>query len=179
MLAGLSSDLQARPETPVVMVVVGEIRPSALAPGVEAQPPGRVLMFSSRDGQMVGDGEITGPGRYVISASRPSSFNGTPVVLELQSGRKRHALLPADGGPEWFAFQGRTFPDRTPMQWRIGPQTAELSEQESASPQAQRLSRMVDAPCDESRDINRDGRCDEEDWAILRLYGGGVSRVSP
>jgi len=162
------------------MVVVGDIKPTALAPGVEARPPGRVLMFSSRDGQLIGDGEVTGPGRYVISASRLSSFNGTPVVLELQQGRKRFALLPVDSSAaEWFAFQGRSFPDRTPMNWRIGPQTAELSSLEAETPQAQRLSKVVDAPCDATRDINRDGHCDEADWAILRLYGGGVSRVSP
>jgi len=180
-LAGLlpHAPLLAAPDAPALMVVVGDIRPGPLAPGVEARPPGRVLMFSSRDGLLVGDGEVTGPGRYVVSASRLTSFNGTPVVLELQQGRKRYALLPLEGSQEWFTYRGRTLPDRTPLHWRIGTQTAELSAQEAATPQAQRLTRQVEAPCDETRDVNRDGRCDEADWAILRLYGGGTSRVSP
>lgn len=166
-------------DAPSVMVLVGAISPSALAPGVEASHGARVLMFSGRDGQLIGDGEVVDRGNYVLSAARLASFNKTPVVLELQVGRKRYALLAIQGGGSAFPFAGRTFPDRTRMDWKIGPQTAELSAQEAATPQAQRLSQAVDAPCDASRDINHDGRCDEADWAILRLYAGGITRSTP
>ena len=71
-------------------------------------------------------------GNYALALSRTVSFNGMTVVLELQQGRKRFALLRADGSPATLQFAGRTLPERTTLPLRVGPQTAELTEAEAA-----------------------------------------------
>jgi hypothetical protein len=136
----------------------------------------RVLMFSNVDGRWVADGTVSYAGQFMLLANRLAPFNGTPVVLELQQGRKRYALVQADGGRAWLPYAGRLLPERTTLRLRLGPQTAELPATQESPPQAQRLSRRVDLPCDSQSDVDEDGRCDEADGLILQRYAGGVSR---
>jgi hypothetical protein len=170
---------QAGPDLPALMLLEGAIAPAeglvALAPGKQD----RVLAFSVADGQLVGSGPVS-DGHYVLVLSRTASFNGNPVVLELQQGRKRFALLHAEGNPgspALLRFAGRTLPERTLLPLRVGRQTAELTAAQAGDPQAQRLSLRADLPCSAEADVNHDGVCDEADLRILRLYGGGVTRT--
>lgn len=170
---------QAGPDLPALMLLEGAIAPAegfvALAPGKQD----RVLAFSVADGQLVGSGPVS-DGHYVLVLSRTASFNGNPVVLELQQGRKRFALLHAEGNPgspALLRFAGRTLPERTLLPLRMGRQTAELTAAQAGDPQAQRLSLRADLPCSAEADVNHDGVCDEADLRILRLYGGGVTRT--
>lgn len=171
-------DAPAAQELPALMLLVGEIAPGEGLPSIGPRAHDRVLAFSVADGQLVGIGAVSGPdGAYVASLGRTASFNGLPVVLELQQGRRRFALLRRDGSPLSLSFLGRTLPERTQLSLRVGPQTAELAEAEAADPQAQRLSLRADLPCLSEADVNHDGVCDEADLRILRLYGGGVTRT--
>jgi hypothetical protein len=170
------ASVQAAPDMPALMLLAGSI---ASGEGLFARAPGaqdRVLGFSVADGQLVGAGAVVG-GEYAVVLSRTASFNGMTVVLELQQGRRRFALLRTDGSPATLRFVGRTLPERTALPLRVGPQTAELAEAEAADPQAQRLSLRTDLPCSAEADVNHDGVCDEADLRILRLYGGGVTRT--
>jgi hypothetical protein len=166
--------VQAAPDMPALMLLVGAISPADGRGALDAG--GRVLAFSVADGQLVGVGTLAG-GDYAIVLSRTASFNGMPVVMELQQGRRRFALLGTNGSPMLLRFAGRTLPERTMLPLRVGQQTAELAEAEAADPQAQRLSLRADLPCSAEADVNHDGVCDAADLQILRLYGGGVSRT--
>ena len=69
------------------------------------------------DRQLVGAGNV-GSGQYVLALSRTASFNGSSVVLEVQQGRRRYALLLAEDGPPRPAiiqFAGKTLPERTAL----------------------------------------------------------------
>lgn len=158
-----------------MMILTGNIEAGV---GSDSATPARddqVLAFSSVDGQLVGSGPVAASGGYAAVLTRTASFNGTPVVLELQQGRRRFQLLQS-GVPVWMKFQGRMLPDRTVLNLRVGVKTAELSAEQAANPQAQRLSQHPDVPCTPELDVNEDGRCDEADWAIVSLYGGGIMR---
>ncbi len=169
----------AMPDVPALMLLEGSITPSE---GLLSRAPSehdQVLAFSVADGQLVGVGPVS-DAHYFLVLSRTASFNGSPVVLELQQGRKRFALLRADGKPDSPAllrFSGRTLPERTVLPLQVGRQTAELTAAEAADSQAQRLSLRADLPCSAEADVNHDGVCDEADLRILRLYGGGVTRT--
>ena len=169
----------AMPDIPALMLLEGSI---TLSEGLLSRAPGehdQVLAFSVADGQLVGVGPVS-DAHYFLVLSRTASFNGSPVVLELQQGRKRFALLRADGKPDSPAllrFSGRTLPERTVLPLQVGRQTAELTAAEAADSQAQRLSLRADLPCSAEADVNHDGVCDEADLRILRLYGGGVTRT--
>ena len=97
------------------------------------------------------------------------------MVLELLQGRRRYGLL-----PEWAAqtlrFRGRSLPERTALELRLGAKTADLTTTELEHPQAQRLRQRPELPCTRELDVDGDGRCDERDWDTLRLYGGGLMR---
>lgn len=176
LLAGLWMGLAALAggaEIPAIMILTGKL---ASRPGLSPTAGDRVLAFSAHDGSWVGDGTVSAAGHYTVIAARTASFNGTPVVLELQQGRFRYALLREGGAAASLPFAGRMLPERTNIDLAPGAQTAELSPAQALAPQAQRLSRRADLPCDAASDINRDGRCDDADWAILGLYGGGISR---
>ena len=165
------------PEMPATMVLVGEIAPQGLL-GVRPRAGDTVLGFLATDGQLVGSGQLEASGSYLLVMTRYASFNGMPLVIELQQGRMRYALLRAtDSTPAMLRFAGRTLPERTLLNLRIGAKTAELTAAEAASPQAQRLTQRADLPCDTLADVNEDGRCDAADWAILRRYAGGVTRT--
>ena len=172
----LSLPAYAVPDTPAMMILIGRI---AAGVGPDSAPPGgedQVLAFSSADGQLVGGGAVSSGGKdYVAILTRTASFNGTPVVLELQQGRSRFQLL-QDGVPVWLPFRGRLLPERTMLDLRVGAKTAELSAEQAANPQAQRLSQHPDVPCTPELDVNGDGKCDEMDWGIVSLYGGGIIR---
>ncbi len=160
-----------------MMILTGRIAPGA---GPDSAAPGggddQVLAFSSVDGQLVGSGPVSsGGGGYAAILMRTASFNGTPVVLELQQGRRRFQLL-QNGVPVWLPFRGRLLPERTVLDLRVGTKTAELSAEQAANPQAQRLSQHPDIPCTPELDVNGDGKCDEIDWEIVSLYGGGIMR---
>jgi len=165
----------AAPDMPAMMILTGSIDAGA---GGDSATPARddqVLVFSSVDGQLLGNGPVSASGGYAAILTRTASFNGTPVVLELQQGRRRFQLL-QDGVPVWLKFHGRLLPDRTVLNLRVGVKTAELSAEQAANPQAQRLSQHPDVPCTPELDVNADGRCDEADWGIVSLYGGGIMR---
>jgi MFS family permease len=166
----------AAPDMPALMLLIGEIAPGEGVATTAVREQDRVLAFSVADGQLVGVGVLSGPS-YAISLIRTASFNGMPVVLELQQGRKRFALLRADGSPAMLRFAGRTLPERTILPLKVGALTAELAAAEAADPQAQRLSLRADLPCTPEADVNHDGVCDAADLRILRLYGGGVTRT--
>ncbi len=163
----------AAPSAPSVMLFTGRINSGTVKPVAGDA----VLVFSMSDGQLAGSGPIVGSGGFLAVVSRTTSFNGTPVVLELQQGTRRYALQREDGSPAWTTFAGRLLPERTVMELRVGSKTAELKPDEAAHPEAQRLSRRPDLPCLPDSDVNEDGVCDDADWAILRLYGGGISRT--
>jgi hypothetical protein len=176
--SGLTGAALAAPEMPASMVIVGRIAPGVGMGTVAPRQGDIVLGFATTDGQLLGTGQVfAADGEYMVALTRYASFNGTPLTLELQQGRARYALLRPDGSAVVLRFAGRTLPDRTPLALRGGPKTADLSESETASPQAQRLSRRTDLPCDALADVNEDGRCDEADWQILRRYAGGVTRT--
>jgi hypothetical protein len=159
-----------------MMLLTGSISPADQLFAVSPGGKDRILAFSVADGQLVGAGPVAA-GDYSLAMVRTVSFNGMTVVLELQQGRKRFALLRTDGRPATLPFAGRTLPERTLLPLRVGPQTAELTAAEAAEPQAQRLSLRADLPCSAEADVNHDGVCDAEDLRILRLYGGGVTRT--
>ena len=160
-------------ELPAIMLLTGSI----YGTGSVAPAAGdRVLAFANNDGRWIGDGTVSAAGVYSLLISSLASFNGSPVVFELQQGRHRYALL-GKNGATWLPFAGRLLPERSLLDLTLGPQTAELGPAEVSAPQAQRLARRVDVPCTEMADVNEDGRCDEADWVILRRYAGGISRT--
>lgn len=171
-----SPSSRALPEPPALMVLSGSLAGGPDAPGVTPMAGDAILAFSVADGRMVGQG-VAGRGSYQAIVTRTASFNGSLVVFELQQGKRRYALLQPNGAIAAIRFQGKTLPDRTPLDLVLGGKTAELSDDERANPGAQRLSQRTDLPCDASADVNGDGVCDEADFRILRLYGGGVSRT--
>ena len=177
LLALAAGPGQAAPELPATMVLTGRI---AAGPGAAAPRAGdQVLAFNAADGQLIGGGPVSAQGDYLAILTRTASFNGTPLVLELLQGRRRFELLPegaARGADRGLRFRGRALPERTPLDLRVGAKTAELAGHELDHPQAQRLARRPDLPCTPELDADGDGRCDERDWEILRLYGGGVTR---
>lgn len=166
----------AVPELPATMVLAGSVESDSLF-SVRPRPGDMVLAFAQADGQFIAGSRLAMNGDYLLRLTRFASFNGMPIVLELQQGRKRYALTQANGSPAVMKFAGRTLPERTALFMRIGTQTAELDEAASANPEAQRLTNRPDLPCDSLADVNEDGRCDDLDWAILRLYAGGATRT--
>ena len=166
--------VHAMPELPASMVLTGRIAAGLGAPAPRAGD--QVLAFSAVDGQLVGSGVVSAGGDYAAILARTASFNGTPLVLELLQGNRRYALLP-DGAArdQPLRFRGRTLPERTPLALRVAGKTADLTALESANPQAQRLSRRPELACTPQLDVDGDGRCDERDWEVIRLYGGGTT----
>jgi len=174
-LACACGAVNATPELPASMVLIGRITAGFGAPAPRAGD--QVLAFSAVDGQFVGSGVVSTGGDYAAVISRTPSFNGTPLVLELLQGRYRYLLLPE--GPALappLRFRGRTLPERTALALRVGIKTAELAPGEIDNPQAQRLGRRPELPCSPELDVDGDGRCDQRDWDILLLYGGGMTR---
>ena len=165
----------AAPDMPSLMILTGSIAPGAGPNSAAPAGEDQVLAFSSVDGQLVGSGPVSPGGGYAAILMRTASFNGTLVILELQQGRRRFQLL-QDGMPVALKFRGRMLPERTILNLRVGTKTAELSAEQAATPQAQRLSQHPDVPCTPELDVNEDGRCDEADWEIVGLYGGGITR---
>ncbi|HEY6898507.1 MAG TPA: hypothetical protein VI279_14710 [Rhodocyclaceae bacterium] len=166
----------ALPEPPALMVLSGSLAGGSDAPGVTPMVGDAILAFSVTDGRLVGQG-VVGRSSYQAIVTRTASFNGSLVVLELQQGKRRYSLLQPSGAIAAIRFQGKTLPDRTPLDLVLGRKTAELSDVEQANPGAQRLSQRTDLPCDDTTDANGDGVCDAADFRILRLYGGGISRT--
>ena len=169
----------AAPDMPALMLLEGTLTTSLNSGAAKPQDSDRILAFSLADRQLVGAGNV-GSGHYVLALSRTASFNGSSMVLEIQQGRRRYALLLAEDGPPRPAiiqFFGKTLPERTLLNLRIGEQTAELKGPEAEDPRAQRLSMRTDLPCSGDADVNRDGKCDDADFKILRLYGGGITRT--
>lgn len=165
----------AAPELPALMIFTGRITADA---GHPAPMPGdKVLAFDVADRQFVGSGLVGRDGAFHAVVTKSLSFSGRSVVLELQQGRRRFALRQADGLPATVRFAGQLLPTPVRLILLTGPQTAELSLAEAAEPAAQRLSQRTDLPCDAQADVNEDGRCDELDARILRLYAGGISRT--
>ena len=175
LAACLPLPLAAAPDTPAIMILTGRIAPGS---GLDTSRPlaeDQVLAFSTLDGQLVGSGPVSAQGDYAAIVSATMSFNGTTVALELMQGRFRYRLL-QDGAPVALRFRGRLLPERTVLDLQVGPKTAELTPDEMALPQAQRLSQYTDLPCDPMMDVNGDGQCDAQDRDILKLYGAGVGR---
>lgn len=160
------------------MIIAGTIGASGQFLSVTPRAGDQVLVFGADDGHLAGAGLVGRDGDFQAIVTRTASFNGNPLVIELQQGLRRYALLRLDGGaPAWLRFAGRLMPERIALQLQVGPQTAELHPDQAALPQAQRLTRRPELPCDIQADVNEDGRCDEADWQILNLFGGGVSRT--
>lgn len=167
----------AAPEFPAIMLFSGKISPASGPLSLAPRLDDRVLIFSAENGGLIGEGPVGNDGTYQALAVRTTSFNGAAIVFELQQGRRRYALQNHDGTAAWWRFAGRMLPERTALSLRIGELTAELSPDDAVTPQAQRLSRRPELPCDAQADVNEDGLCDEQDWVILRRYAGGVSRT--
>lgn len=179
LLALASGPGRAAPELPAIMLFTGRIVAGSGPASVSPRPGDQVLAFNAVDGQLIGGGPVSAAGDYLAILARTASFNGTPLVLELLQGRRRFELLPegaARGAERNLRFRGRTLPERTALDLRVGAKTAELAGHELDHPQAQRLSRRPELPCTPELDADGDGRCDERDWDILRLYGGGMTR---
>ena len=179
LTSALTSNAVAAPDMPALMLLEGKLSSSLYSGAAKPGDSDRILAFSLADRQLVGAGNV-GSGQYVLALSRTASFNGSSVVLEVQQGRRRYALLLAEDGPPRPAiiqFAGKTLPERTALNLRIGEQTAELKGPEADDPRAQRLTMRTDLPCSGDADVNRDGKCDDTDLRILRLYGGGVTRT--
>ena len=177
MVALLCAPLSAlaAPDMPALMILGGSIAPGS---GLNTTAPARgdvLLAFSTVNGQLVGSGSVLESGEYAAILMRTASFNGTAVALELQQGRKRFHLLNKSGAA-WLVFRGRILPERTVLALQVGSLSAVLSAAQAANPQAQRLSQHPDVPCSAELDVNTDGQCDELDWEIVGLYGGGVLR---
>jgi len=172
---GLPQTLVAAPDTPAMMILTGRIAPGTPQDSTSPQAEDQVLAFNAVDGQLVGSGPVASGGNYMLLISRTASFNGTPVVLELMQGRHRYELL-RDAAPAWLRFQGKVLPERTTLSLVLGKKTAELELEEASMPQAQRLTQRPQLPCDAAFDTNGDGRCDQQDWDVFKLYRGGVAR---
>lgn len=170
----LSGAAGAAPPAPATVIYAGEIGGNIF---LSAQDGDQVLVFSLIDGRPVGSGPVGRGGSYQVIVSLTSSFEDTPLIFELQQRRKRYALLDGNGRIAVVRFAGRLLPERSRVDWRLGQQTAELSANEAANLQAQRLVRHADLPCDVQADINEDGRCDAADLALLQLYAGGITRT--
>lgn len=167
----------AMPDMPAVMLLVGQIKSGEAIGSTAPRQNDQVLAFNAGDGTLVGSGPVYGSGQdYATVIGRTAAFNGTPVVLELMQGRARYQLLIVGQAAAWFPFRGHTFPERTLFNLQVGVKTADLLADEALNPQAQRLSKRPDVPCDAGGDVNGDGQCDEADWAVLGLFGGGVAR---
>lgn len=173
-LLGCSTLACAAPDTPAIMILTGNIAPGVGLNTTTAQPGDQVLAFSAVDGQLVGSGSFV-RGGYVAMLARTASFNGTPVVLELMQGLHRYQLL-QDGKPVWLRFQGKMLPDQFALPLQVGVKTLDLLAEDAKNPKAQRLSQHPEIPCTPDLDVNGDGLCDDQDWGILGLYGGGVTR---
>ena len=173
LLALACGPAQALPELPAIMLFTGRI----VSPFGAAAPRAgdQVLAFSAVDGQLVGSGPVSAQGEYIAVLTRGTSFNGTPLVLELLQGDRRYALTP-EGAAQELRFRGRSLPERSTLELRVAAKTADLTALESANPQAQRLSRRPELACTPQLDVDGDGRCDERDWEVIRLYGGGTTR---
>lgn len=174
VIAGLALPIEAAPPAPATMVLEGEIHSSS---GVRPEASDPIIAFALDSGQPVGNGTVSTGGYYTAVIARPSSLNGSFIVLELQRGNRRYALIDEIEGYAGTRFQGRLLPERIWRSFSIGRQTATLKTAETADVQAQRLVRSTDLPCTEDTDLNHDGRCDAEDEALAALYGGGIFRV--
>jgi hypothetical protein len=178
ILALAAGPAHAAPELPASMVLTGRIVAGAESAAAAPRTGDLVLAFNAADGQLIGSGPVSAQGDYLAVLTRTASFNGAPLVLELMQGRRRYALLPAGAaqGASNLLFRGRALPERTLLDLRVGAKTAELAAGETEDPQAQRLGGRPEVPCMKELDADGDGRCDQRDWDIMRLYGGGVTR---
>ena len=174
LLLSFSAVSYANPDLPAMMLLTGSISPGVGLNTTSARPDDQILAFSAVDGQLVGSGPVFRTG-YLVPLTRTASFNGTPVVLELMQGLHRYELL-QNGKPVWLRFEGKTLPDQFQLLLQVGIKTVDLLADDAKNPKAQRLSKRPELPCTPELDVNADGKCDDRDWAVLGLYGGGVTR---
>jgi len=177
MLASLATPAAAlaAPDVPATMLLTGHIAAGTGPDTTVPKAEDRVLSFNAVDGRLIDSGTVSPAGDYALAIGRTSSFNGTPIVLELMQGNHRYQLL-RNAQPASLVFKGYTLPEKTLLPLHVGAKTAELPPTEVANPQAQRLSQQLDLPCTADADANGDGICNATDRGIFELYGGGTAR---
>lgn len=171
------SPVWAGDNLPASMLIDGKIDFRLSLPPVFPHQGDIVVAFSQQDGQLLGQGAVTnGDGHYVVELLLNSSFNQTAVSLEIQKGRTRYRLLDK-GRPLEFVFQGGVLPRRLSLNPKIGEVSAILPDIPPLEG-ATRTSQNPSTTCDlASMDVNQDGLCNDDDLAILGLFGGGVTRT--
>ena len=168
-LLGHSLTGYALPALPVTMIVNGQIEGNK-------KTDSQILAFDALGGQLIGSASVMPDGAFALVLSNNRSFNGNLVVLEILQDSQRFQLL-KDNLVFWFRFKGDTFPERGPrILLKLGPKTVVLTSEASSQAKIQRLNKAPDIPCVPEIDVNGDGKCNEGDWSVIRLYGGGVTR---
>lgn len=171
--------IAAAVDLPANLRVDGVIGPSAGAPRVTPAQNDKILIIHGAKGSLEAVGEVVdGGGTYFVMIGKDTSFNNTPLTIQLQKPDQSIYQLLDRGRPASFVFQGGLFPSRLNLQLSVGPGIGAPASGKPAAPQPAPLDASAGDRCTDPRmDVNGDGVCDQADIEIIKAYIAGQTRT--